>query len=225
MMNTETDKGSLSQVAWQTLLNDIVSGRLLPESRLRIGELRKTYGIGASPLREALSRLLADRFVVMQERKGFSVAPMSLAELRDLTDLRKVLEKQSLRISLEKGGDEWEAAVIGVYHRLVKAEQRLKDKVEGATEEWEVLNEQFHETLVSACDSEHLLRFRRMAYTYALRYRRVCLSITSVSRNAMAEHKALCDAALARDITLMCEIIDGHLEALYTKVAESGKIS
>src|ERR1700752_2890235 len=53
----------LTQVAWQRIRDDIICGKLRPNARLRIGKLRDLYGIGASPLREALSRLVPDGFV------------------------------------------------------------------------------------------------------------------------------------------------------------------
>lgn len=223
-MDDDLVEESLSQVAWQTLRSDIISGQLPADEKLRISKLRESYGIGASPLREALSRLVADGFVIAQERRGFYVAPMSLAEFRDLTDLRKLLEKEALRVSLEQGDDIWEGDVLAAFHRLSKAQGRLSSRERGAEEEWEALNEEFHERLVSACTSQHLLRFRRTVYAYTQRYRRVCLSIHSVKRDVHDEHKQLCEAALARDTKRVCRIVDSHLEATYRKVAESGKL-
>lgn len=214
----------LSQLAWQKLRAEIISGSLPPGSRLRIGMLREAYGIGASPLREALFRLVSDGFVIAQERRGFLVAPMSLAEFRDLTNMRKLLEKEALRSSLANGDDSWEANILAAFHRLSKAHKRLAAKEAGAIEEWELLNEAFHDALVGACDSPYTLRFRSSVYAYTQRYRRICLSITSVSRDALAEHQHLCELALARDIKKVLVLIDGHLEATYEKVAKSGTL-
>jgi len=215
----------LSQVAWQTLRSEIIAGSLPPGARLRIGMLRETYGIGASPLREALSRLVSDGFVVAQERRGFVVAPMSLAEFRDLTNIRKLLETQALRSSLEHGDDVWEVDVLGTFHKLSKAHKRHAIEAPAAAEEWETLNEAFHNALVAACTSPYTLRFRRTVYGYAQRYRRVCLSIASISRNSLDEHRQLCEAALARDADRAGELIELHLEATYDKVAGSGRVS
>jgi DNA-binding GntR family transcriptional regulator len=77
---------------------------------------------------------------------------------------------------------------------------------------------------VGACDSPYTLRFRSSVYAYTQRYRRICLSITSVSRDALAEHQHLCDLALARDIRKVLVLMDGHLEATYEKVAKSGTL-
>lgn len=214
----------LSRLAWQKLKAEIISGKLAPGSRLRIGMLREAYGIGASPLREALSRLVSDGFVIAQERRGFVVAPMSLAEFRDLTNLRKLLEKGALSASLANGDDTWEANVLGAFHRLSKAHKRVSAKEEGSVEEWETLNEEFHDALVEACNSPYTLRFRSDVYAYMQRYRRICLAITSVSRDALGEHRQLCDLALKRDVKRTLALIDSHLEATYVKVAESGTL-
>ena len=52
--------------AFTLLRADIISGALQAGSRLRFIELQARYGIGTSPLREALSRLAADRLVVQE---------------------------------------------------------------------------------------------------------------------------------------------------------------
>jgi GntR family carbon starvation induced transcriptional regulator len=215
----------LSQVAWQTLRSDIINGVLPPGTRLRVAKLRETYCIGASPLREALSRLVSDGFVLAWERRGFVVAPMSLAEFRDLTNIRKVLESEALRSSLENGGDDWEAEVLAAFHRLSKVHKRVAAKEPGALDEWETLNEALHEALVSACQSKYTLRFRRMVYAYAQRYRLMCLTITSVSRNSLEEHRKLAEASVKRNARLVCSLMDEHLEATYVKVEASGRLA
>ena len=215
---------SLSQTAWEALRADIISGKLAPNARLRIARLRQTYGIGASPLREALSRLVADGFVVSMDRRGFMVAPISLKDFRDLTDLRKLLEKEALRLSIRNGDDAWEAAVIGACHRLSKAQARLSARDPAGFEEWERLNREFHETLVAACPSGWILRFRRSVYDYAERYRRLCLSLTTVPRDVQKEHHQLRDAALARDVEGAQAVMDDHLERTYRKVELSKKL-
>jgi GntR family carbon starvation induced transcriptional regulator len=215
----------LSQVAWQSLREDIIAGKLAPGSRLRMIKLRERYGIGATPLREALSRLVADGFVVSLERRGFMVAPMSLNDFRHLTDLRKLLEKEALRLSLQHGDDVWESRVIATFHQLGKAQAQLQAKDEASVTRWEQLNEAFHETLVSACPSQWVLQFRNTIYAYTKRYRLVCLSTRTVSRDVQAEHTKLRDAAIEHNVKRISELIDEHIETTYRKVAASGKLS
>lgn len=221
------DEGSsatpLTQIAWQRLRDDIICGKLRPRARLRINKLRVTYGIGASPLREALSRLLPDGFVVSLDRRGFMVAPISLREFRELTDLRKLLEKEAARLSLMNGDDAWEAQVVGALHRISKLQARSAGKMSQTMKEWENLNEAFQEALFSGCSSLWLLNFRRTVYFYAKRYLRVCLSARAI-RELQADHRAMTAAATSRDVRRLEGLIDDQLERIYREIESSGKV-
>ncbi|HEX7766525.1 MAG TPA: FCD domain-containing protein [Nitrospira sp.] len=214
----------LVDLAWRNIHEDIVSGRLAPGTRLRIAKLRELYGVGASPLREALSRLSADGFVQSIERRGFMVAPVSLAEFRDLTNVRKLLEFEALRLSLRHGDEAWEAQLAAVFYRLGKAQERLKADDPTMLVQWEAVNRDFHEVLVSACNSPWTLQLRRTVYSFAERYRRICQTEYSVSRDVHEEHAQIMDAALKRDVDRICALIDEHLERTYQKVAKSGRV-
>jgi len=213
----------LSQIAWQRLRDDIICGKLRPKTRLRIGKLRETYNIGASPLREALSRLVPDGFVVSLDRRGFMVAPISLREFRELTDLRKLLEKEAAKLALAKGDDVWESQVVASLHRVSKLQTRSAGKMSQTMREWETLNEAFQEALFSGCMSVWLLNFRRTVYFYAKRYLRVCLPAAAI-RDLQRDHRAMTDAAMARDVARLQNLIDDQLERIYRKVENSGKL-
>ncbi len=218
----ETSAGGLAQAAWRMLRDDIIAGRLAPNARLRLSKLRERYGVGASPLREALSRLTADGFVVSTERRGFAVAPISLTEFRELTDLRKLLEKECLRLAMLHGDDKWEADVVGAFHQLSKVQKRLNDGDMTAADEWEKLNHEFHGALVAACPSGWMRRLRELAYLCADRFRRICLATPAPSRDVQREHQQLRDAVLERDVERAHKLIDEHLERTYRKVQASG---
>ncbi|RVD50589.1 GntR family transcriptional regulator, partial [Mesorhizobium sp. M8A.F.Ca.ET.023.02.2.1] len=73
-----------TEAAYQLLRRDILTTRLMPGAPLKLSALRGTYGLGWTPLREALSRLEAERLVTAISNRGFAVAPVSRAELEDL---------------------------------------------------------------------------------------------------------------------------------------------
>lgn len=217
------DDGALQvQLAWAALRDDILSGKLAPLTKLRIAMLKKRYEIGASPLREALSRLVSENLVISVDRRGFMVSPMSLADFRDLTNLRKLLEKEALRLSFELGDESWEAKFLAAYHQLARVQERVDAANPASVAEWEVYNRRYHDALVSACGSDWLLRTRESIYLCAARYRRMCLSIRHIPRDVQKEHRMIRDAALERDIEKASLLIDEHLERTYQKVAESG---
>lgn len=210
--------------AWEAIRDDILSGNLAPSTRLRISMLNKKYSIGASPLREALSRLVSENLVVAVDRRGFMVTPMSVSDFRDLTNMRKLLEKEALRLSFQHGGERWEADLVAAFYRMGRVQERLDAGDPSTLAEWEILNREYHDKLVSACGSEWLMRTRENVYVCAERYRRICLSIRNVPRDVTKEHKQILDAAIDRDVPKVHKLIDEHLERTFQKVAESGKL-
>ncbi len=73
---------TLTQNVYQRLRADLLACRLMPGQKLKIEELCERFSAGSSAVREALSRLAADGFVVVEPQRGFRVTPLSFAELR-----------------------------------------------------------------------------------------------------------------------------------------------
>lgn len=203
---------TLSDVAHAALRKDIVSGVLPPGSRLRIAKLSKDYDIGASPLREALSKLSSEFLVIFEAQRGFSVAPISAQELRDVSQVRCDLESEALTRAIARGDDRWEAGVVAALYNLGKADARRRQNPEAGSAEWEDRNREFHEALVAACDSEWLKRLRDLLYYQHERYRRISLKHPDPTRDLQAEHQAIMDAALARNTAEAVRLSQEHID-------------
>ena len=197
---------------------DIINGRLVPGSRLRLKELADFYDAGVIPLREALSRLAATGFVDAEDQKGFSVGLISAQEIRDITDTRLHIECRALALSISQGDVEWESRVIAAHHRLdrlpiIEGAQRLLKP------EWEFAHDAFHKALLSSCGSPWLLRFAATLRDQTARYRMLAMHYAdSESRDVRGEHKALLEAALAKDIKAASAILSAHYEETTKRV-------
>jgi len=202
-------EGTLSNQAYEHLKQDIMHGHLAPNTRLAVRQLSDNYNIGASPIREALHRLVGEGLVVAIGQRGFRAAPISLTDLRDLTRTRTMIEVEVLRKSIRNGDDAWEAAVVAAFHQLSKVEQGVGPISNFS--EWERRNQAFHHTLVSACDSRWLQRLLGILHDQHRRYR--YLSVQSdTNRDVANEHEALRDAALDRDTEAATQILTSHIE-------------
>ncbi|MCH2559296.1 MAG: FCD domain-containing protein [Alcanivorax sp.] len=198
---TRTDR------AYLLLRADVISGRLKPGTKLRVEQLRADYDIGATPLREALSRLSADGFVISEGQRGFRVVPMSYNDLQDITRVRILIETEALRDSIESGDDVWESRLVAAYYRLSK----LEAQAEPDYEQRERANEVFHSALLAGCGSPLLLRLHHTLYDQHKRYRNISLLTATVPRDVHEEHRAIYDAALARDATKACDATRVHI--------------
>lgn len=214
--NNNADSGedrprTLVEDAYLRLREDIIQGKYAPGSRLRVEHLKDDYGVGAGTLREALSLLVSDTLVVAEGQRGFWVAPLSLADLDDLTHTRILLETDALRLSLRHGGDDWEAELVAAFHRLTKVEERMK-RTPLQAKEWEARNKSFHEALIDACDSRWLRHLLAILYRQSERYRRFAITKGTVKRDLHAEHTEIFEAAMKRDEKRATEALARHVD-------------
>ena len=201
---------TLVDAAYRGLRHDIIAGARPPGERLRIEKLKALYGIGPTPLREALQKLAQDGLVVTEGNRGFTVAPLDPAEFDDLNLARTAVEKEALRLSIAKGDDAWEAAVVAASYIMAKEDAALPSAQGAVPDSWERANAEFHAALVSACGSNWLLRLRAGLHDHCERYRRASVYQKLGARDLAEEHAAISRAALARDADLACALTERH---------------
>lgn len=198
---------------------DIITCRLKPGEPLRFEPLKEAYAASFTTLREALTALAADGLVVSEEQRGFRVAPVSRADLIDLTDARVLIERQLIRLAIEKGGDDWKVAASAAFHRMTFAEERIGSKY-ALTPEWKLVHRHFHEALVSACRSPILIGVRANLFARVERYRSLSSMYRPMKRNKRGEHKAILDAVLSRKVEKAQMLLDRHIRSTTRNVLE-----
>lgn len=195
---------------------DVLSGDLRPGARLTMRDLTDRYDAGSIPLREALSRLCTAGFITTEDQKGFRVAGISAEEVLDIHTQRTELESMALRESIRVGNVQWEADLIAAHHAMARMQSKLSGQPLASNAEWEALHVQFHLKLVGACTSKWLQNFIRMLIEHSSRYRQVgshMIAGAPPKRDVASEHKAILDAALARDADLACALLKAHYRA------------
>lgn len=199
------EPATLGEAAYQRLRADIVVGTFKAGEPLRLEALRQRYGLSFSPLREALMRLQSERLVLSTALRGFSVAPLSRAEIEDATETRILIESEALRRSMRNGDDDWEAGIVAAFHALslqVERQSRSSGKVEPADLfAMEERHHHFHRALISRCASPRLLELAEQLYVETQRYRLPNYfggALGKRRRDAAAEHREIMDAALRR---------------------------
>src|SRR5690606_4773819 len=135
---------TLAGDAYEAIRQAIRSGSVKPGERLRFADLQALCGMSVTPVREALARLTAEGFTVLDDHRGYSVASLSLAELRDLTAARQLCEGEALRLSVEKGDADWEGRVIAAHHLMARIPQAREDIPSAMREDWEARHAAFH---------------------------------------------------------------------------------
>ncbi len=203
---------TLTETLHELLRRDIILGVLPPAAKLKLEKLSKTYDVSVNTLRETLSRLAADGLVVAEGQKGFAVLPVSTEDLREITEMRQLLECHALKQSIAAADLDWEGRVVGAYHKLSKVEELVEGKPETYGEPWERANQEFHEALISNCRSRWLRLYLRAMYDHSRRYRMLSLKTKPFPRSQSArEHRSILDAAIERDGERASRLLADHI--------------
>ena len=195
--------------AYQRIKPDIIFGEWKPGATLKLEGLKQRYSTSSSTLRETLNRLASEGFVEAPEQRGFFVTPVSREDLIEITELRVLLECHALEQSIENGDTDWEGNLVAAHHKLHLMEQRLLSGDESEKELWKRYDWEFHLAMIEACNSKNLLSLHSTLYDKYLRYQ--MLVLTYRGEEAVKEHKAMFDAALARDSGKAKQLLEEHI--------------
>jgi len=191
---------------------DLLAGELEPGSKLAIEALAERYATSATPLREALNRLVSDGLVERREQRGFVVAPISAEDLAEITKTRGWLEERALRESIAAHSTEWEEALVLAHHRLARTPRSLSDKRFEDNPEWEPLHRAFHRALIGGCGSRWLLSFCDQLADQHHRYRRLSAPRAFAKRAVKSEHQQLMEAAIEGRTEDAIALLRAHFE-------------
>ncbi len=182
------------------------------------------YEVGASPLREALSRLSAEGLVDRTDLRGFSVAPLNWDELPILTRNRVQLESIALRESIEHRDQAMEDELVLLVHRLSRTPRSLSADHYVSNPEWEVLHRDFHRTLLSRCPSRWLRAFCESLADEAYRFRQMAADQGHSTRNEHDEHVAIFEAVIEGRADDAVRALESHYRRTSEIVAAASRL-
>jgi len=195
---------------YQAIKTDIIFGVLPPLKKLKLIELKDNYNTSISMLREILSRLSGDGFVIAQEQKGFIVSPVSKTDLIEIANLRILIESYALKQSIENSDIEWEGTLIAAHHNLNYHENKMINNKSYERENWKRYDSEFHKTLIINCNSTNLMKLHQLIFDKYLRYQ--LLVLTFRGEGSIKEHKDILDSALNKDFIKAQKILEEHIQ-------------
>jgi GntR family transcriptional regulator, carbon starvation induced regulator len=210
---------TLADSVHDDLRAEICAGRIAPGERLSLGELSKSHEVSLTVVREAVTRLASERLVKATPHEGFTVWPLSVDDLLDITRVRVEVEALAVRESVERGDVEWEAELIAAHHRLVGAGRHPNPPGEAPRDEWMAAHANFHAALAEACTSPLLKQLRRQLFDASELYRHWSKTLVPTKRRAVAdEHKAILDAAVGHDADKVVDLLSAHIRATTERI-------
>jgi DNA-binding GntR family transcriptional regulator len=214
---------NVGENSYLRIRSDILSGRLAPGQRLKLEAMKSRYGASISTLRELLSRLSSEGLIVAEASKGFEVAPVSADNLREVAEMRLLLESHAMRLSFASADIEWESRIVAAHHKLAVMENRVNSGEKADIEVWKRYDLEFHHALVSNCGSQALLDTHAAIFHRYLRYLMVALAFRG--EPAAEEHRKLLKYGLNRDFDRARKVLTTHIEDCLDYTLSAAKLS
>lgn len=196
-------KRTMAEQVADLLRQRILSGALPAGTPIRQEPLAAELGISRIPLREALKQLEAEGFVTIASHKGATVAPLSVAEIEELFQLRLRLETWMLGLALPRLAE----ADFAALDQLI-AEQRAPDSLP----RWGELNWRFHEVMYRPADRPLTLKMLKRIHDNIDRYLRLEISLSAGRNRAYREHEDLLAHCRKGDVAVALDLLERHIQ-------------
>ncbi len=186
---------SATENAYRHIKRLILTSELAPGTELREATLSESTGFGRSPVRESLRRLVQEGFVDVRARQGYRVSVVTMASVRDLFEMRLLLEPAVVELAAERAP----MAELEALHSLAH-----QTYVSGDIHSYEKFledNREFHVRIAQASGNEIFTRTLRTLLEEMQRLFFISLDGSDSVSEQMHEHHDLHDALLARDGT------------------------
>lgn len=184
----------LRDVVFNTLRNAILKGELAPGERLMEMHLAEQLGVSRTPIREAIRKLELEGLVVMTPRKGAVVASITEEDLRDVLEVRKVLEQLAVELACVNITEEEMAKLKGAMEEFRKA-IHVNDAVDIASKD-----EKFHDIIYRATRNNRLIQILNNLREQMYRYRFEYVKDEKVRNDLIEEHIKIISALENKDI-------------------------
>lgn len=212
IIEPEDRKETLASAVYDQLRQAIITVSIAPGEKLNIRALCDRFAVGLSPMREALSRLSSEGLVTQIDHRGFAVTGLSEDDLIDLTRARSWLNELAIRNSVANGDAAWEENVVLCFHRLSRTPRFEPGSEDTRCAKWELAHRKFHSSLIAASGSSRIEQYCEHLFDSSERYRHVGRMAGIKGENRDSEHKALMEAAVARDADAAAALIKAHFE-------------
>jgi DNA-binding GntR family transcriptional regulator len=172
----------------------------------------QVIGIGRTPVHQAIDRLTQDELLEVIPRKGIIVKPVSLDEVMQITEIRRVNEPYCVGLAAERA-DNIELSVLGDILNRADAWTEVRN-----IEQMMLLDREFHMTLARAAKNSVLASILQNLNERSLRFWFISLTAHDHHREVQQEHRMIFEAIKGRDASGAAQAMTDHIDSFRRNV-------
>lgn len=208
-------RSSLAGQAYEAIIEAIFDRQLQPGAQLSIDGVARELGMSITPVREALSQIAAQRLVLQESNRGYTVAPLlSARHFHDLFAVRLVLEEHALDVM------ELDAEAIECLRRIVSQMPIMENGAHYRDyRDFNLADREFHRTIVSMARNEVLLRSWDDLY-FHLHVGRLYAGVGLIDLDdALREHSEIVSALRQGDRQAALQALTAHVRGAEARLS------
>jgi DNA-binding GntR family transcriptional regulator len=186
----------------EVLREAITGGHLRANQPLPQDEIAAQLRVSHIPVREALRQLQSEGLVAYQPNRGATVSALTPEEIREIYDIRAILETAAVRRATSRLSE----ATLAQAARILDAAESTEDGVS-----WGSLDVDFHQLIYDLDDRPRLHELIAGLLRRVDRYWLIHGLMLTHRTEFEAEHRALLHALLARDAEAAVRTLGDHL--------------
>ena len=205
LLDVALSRRTAHELVRDTLRRQILDGTLDGGTRLVQADIATQLRVSTTPVREALRDLATEGLIRLDAHRGATVVALDLDDVREVYELRKVLEPLAMR---------WAATRITPAELDRAAQLQARMDTEGDPAVWVGLNAEFHKLLTAAAQSPRLGAMLQRLHDSSVQYIGLSFSYRpSQMAHGNRDHHRLLTALRAGDADGAAAGIDGHLSS------------
>ncbi|MDR3434838.1 MAG: GntR family transcriptional regulator [Rouxiella aceris] len=180
-----------------------------PGERVNEVELAGQLGVSRTPVREALNRLSKDGFMSFVPNRGFYARDITPEGVRELYEVRMVIEQATFRFACQRASDEEIAATTAIWEEVSQKQQDVSE-----ISDWSTIaqaDERFHMEIAHISKNSQLYDMLDSLNSLIRFFRRIDLETPSRRNNAYLEHVEIISALRQRDVQKGMSLIERHV--------------
>jgi DNA-binding GntR family transcriptional regulator len=206
---------SLRDVAYEAIKHRIITCVFKPGDYINEAYVSGSIGIGRTPVHQAIDRLMQDGLLEVIPRKGIIVKPISLDEVVQITEVRRVNEPYCVRLAAERADNNDIAILSDILHRA-DAWTDVRN-----IEQMMLLDREFHMTLARVARNAVLATILQNLNERSLRFWFISLTVNDHQREVQQEHRAIFEAIRGRDAAAASAAMTAHIDSFRRNVTPS----
>lgn len=208
-------RSMLSEMAYEALKDRIINLELPPGAKLNLDRLAAEFRVSQTPIREALTRLVAENLVCLEPFKGFSVESLlGPNEVRHLLEVRTILETHAAVQAVEKLNED----DLSIMRRQVQIMEGLLEATQLNVRPFNAADAAFHLQFVLAAGNPILTQTYASLNVHVGIARLYQERGLELSRQANREHQQILAAFESRDIQDATERVAAHIRSTQSRL-------